>query len=54
MDRKSLTTGQIVLGLLLLLAVALFVGYQRLSDSQKRFVQNLARQLPYLPARYAV
>lgn len=54
MGKKTLTTGQIVFVLLLLLAVTLLIGYQRLSDSQKRFVQNLVRQLPYLPARYAV
>lgn len=32
----------------------LAVGYSQLSESQKRFVQNLARQSPYLIPRYFV
>jgi len=32
----------------------LAVGYQQLSDSQKRFVQELLRQSPYLIPRYFV
>lgn len=41
----------IVIGVLAILGV---VGYQRLDDSQKRFVQELARQVPYLIPRYYV
>lgn len=32
----------------------LWVGYQRLDDSQKRHVKELARQAPYLIPRYFV
>ncbi|MBN2007667.1 MAG: hypothetical protein JXA21_30260 [Anaerolineae bacterium] len=38
----------------LLLLVVLWVIYQQLSDAQKRLVVNTLKQLPYLPARYAV
>ncbi len=30
------------------------IWYSQLDESQKRFVQNLVRQVPYLPARYMV
>ncbi|MBN1313829.1 MAG: hypothetical protein JXA42_00100 [Anaerolineales bacterium] len=40
--------------LLFLIAFGAAVWYVGLSDSKKRFLQNLLRQLPYLPARYAV
>ncbi len=39
---------------LLLLLVVLAWIYQNLSEAQKRFVHNILRQAPYLPARYAV
>jgi len=39
---------------LLLLLVGLALVYQNLSEAQKRFIQNILRQVPYLPARYAV
>lgn len=39
---------------LLLLLVGLALVYQNLSEAQKRFVQNILRQAPYMPARYAV
>ena len=39
---------------LLLLLVGLALVYQNLSEAQKRFVQNVLWQAPYLPARYAV
>lgn len=38
----------------LLLLIVLWVVYQQLSDAQKRLVANTLKQLPYLPARYAV
>ncbi len=31
-----------------------YVGYQRLTPSQKRFVGELLRQVPYLVPRYFV
>jgi len=31
-----------------------YVGYQRLTPSQKRFVRELLRQAPYLIPRYFV
>ncbi|MGC9396001.1 MAG: hypothetical protein ACP5J4_14245 [Anaerolineae bacterium] len=40
--------------LVLLLLIGLALVYQNLSEAQKRFVQNILRQAPYLPARYAV
>ena len=40
--------------LVLILVVAAVAWYRRLSEPQKRFAQNLVRQIPYLPARYAV
>jgi hypothetical protein len=40
--------------LVLLLLAGLALVYQNLSEAQKRFVQNILRQAPYLPARYAV
>lgn len=46
--RKCLFVVLIVVGAL---AVA---GYQKLDDSQKRFVQELGRQVPYLVPRYFV
>jgi len=42
------------LAFLLLLIVILLVGYSSLSESKKRFIVNMLRQLPYLPARYLV
>ncbi len=39
---------------LLLFLVGLVLVYRNLSEAQKRFVQNILRQVPYLPARYAV
>lgn len=39
---------------LLLLLIGLALVYQNLSEAQKRFVQNILRQAPYMPARYAV
>jgi hypothetical protein len=39
--------------LLLLLAGAM-VWYMQLDERQKRFVQNIVKQIPYLPARYSV
>ena len=38
----------------LMLLVVLWVVYQQLSDARKHFVVNTLKQLPYLPARYAV
>jgi hypothetical protein len=40
--------------LLALIAFGVAAWYSGLPDSKKRFVQNVIRQLPYLPARYAV
>jgi CHASE3 domain sensor protein len=40
--------------LVLLLLIALALVYQNLNEAQKHFVQNILRQAPYLPARYAV
>jgi len=40
--------------LVLLLLIGLALVYQNLSEAQKRFVQNILKQAPYLPARYAV
>lgn len=42
--------------LLVLVAVAAgaFLWYQLLPYSKKRFIQNLVKQAPHLPARYAV
>jgi len=37
-----------------ILAALIFVSYQQLSESQKRFVQELVRQSPYLIPRYYV
>jgi predicted nucleic acid-binding protein len=37
-----------------ILAVLILAGYQRLSESQKHFVQELVRQSPYLIPRYYV
>ena len=39
---------------LLALVAGLVIWYLGLDKSHKRFVQNLVRQIPYLPARYAV
>lgn len=36
------------------LAWGLFIAYQRLSPSRKRFLAYLARQVPYMPLRYSV
>ena len=39
--------------LLLSVAVAMVIlGYTRLSDSKKRFLRELARQIPWLVPRY--
>jgi hypothetical protein len=38
----------------LILAIILVVLYARLSDSHKRTIRHLLRQVPYLPARYCV
>ncbi len=38
----------------LLLLIVSWIVYQQLSDAQKHFVVNTLKQLPYLPARYAV
>ena len=40
-----------VIGVLAVLAV---LGYQRLSESQKHYLQQLFRQAPYLIPRYFV
>ena len=40
--------------LLEILALLLFIGYQQLTESQKRFVHELLRQVPYLLPRYFV
>ena len=37
-----------------ILAALIFVGYQQLSESRKRFVKELLRQSPYLIPRYYV
>lgn len=37
-----------------LIAGLLWVGYQRLDDSQKRHIKEMARQAPYLVPRYLV
>jgi len=42
------------LRLAILLAFLLVFGYSRLSISKKRYITYLLRNLPYLPARYAV
>jgi hypothetical protein len=39
---------------LLLLLAGVTVWYLQLDERQKRFVQNIVRQIPYLPARYSV
>jgi hypothetical protein len=44
---KILFTVGVICGLL-------FIGYQQLSPSQKRFVQETLRQAPYLIPRYFV
>jgi hypothetical protein len=35
-----------------ILAVLIVVTYSRLSESQKRYLAHLGRQIPYLPGRY--
>ncbi|MEJ5308697.1 MAG: hypothetical protein WHX52_02915 [Anaerolineae bacterium] len=53
MQHPKRRRGHLALWILLLL-VGLALVYQNLSEPQKRFVQNILRQAPYLPARYAV
>ncbi|MBN1262626.1 MAG: hypothetical protein JXB35_18235 [Anaerolineae bacterium] len=43
-----------ILFILGVIAGLLYVGYQQLDDSQKRFVNELARQVPYMIPRYFV
>lgn len=43
---------RIVLVLKLAGLAALLVYYRSLDESRKRFIKHLARQVPYLPARY--
>ncbi len=52
MIKRSRATNRLLV--ILLLVAVLILRYQSLSDSQKRFLHNLLRQLPYLPARYMV
>jgi hypothetical protein len=42
------------LRLTVLIAFGLVYAYSRLSDSKKRTIAYLVRQIPYLPARYFV
>ena len=37
-----------------LVAMGLVLWYLQLDESRKRFIQNIVRQLPYLPGRYSV
>lgn len=36
----------------IIFAAILLLIYSRLDESQKRFVKHLAKQVPYMPARY--
>jgi hypothetical protein len=42
------------LRLSILIGFGMVYAYSRLSDSKKRYIAYLVRQIPYLPARYSV
>jgi hypothetical protein len=43
---------RIVVVLKLVALAALLVYYRSLDESKQRFIKHLAKQVPYLPARY--
>jgi hypothetical protein len=45
-------SGKVRLLIALIIPIAIGVQYTKLDESKKRFINHLAKQVPYLPGRY--